>query len=65
MSFEGQAAIALEMAIEAGCEERYDFEIEDGEPLVVDLRPMMRGIARDIASGRACGEDRRALSQYR
>jgi hydrogenase maturation protein HypF len=55
VSFEGQAAIALETATEAGVEERYDFEAEDDAPLVVDLRPMMRGIARDVRLGRRVG----------
>jgi hydrogenase maturation protein HypF len=55
VSFEGQAAIALEMAVERGVEERYDFEVEDAAAMVVDLRPMMRGIARDVAAGRRVG----------
>jgi hydrogenase maturation protein HypF len=55
VSFEGQAAIALETAIESGVEERYDFEVEDGAAMVVDLRPMMRGLARDVASGSRVG----------
>ncbi len=32
VTFEGQAAIALEAAAEPGIDERYDFEIEEGEP---------------------------------
>jgi hydrogenase maturation protein HypF len=55
VSFEGQAAIALETAIESGVEERYDFEVKDDAALVVDLRPMIRGIARDVACGRRVG----------
>jgi hydrogenase maturation protein HypF len=55
VSFEGQAAIALEIAIESGVEERYDFELQDGAALVLDLRPMTRGIARDVVSGRSVG----------
>jgi hydrogenase maturation protein HypF len=55
VSFEGQAAIALETAIETGVEERYDFEVEDGTPQVVDMRPMIRGLARDVAYGRSVG----------
>jgi hydrogenase maturation protein HypF len=55
VSFEGQAAIALEMAVEAGVEERYDFEVEENVALVIDLRPMIRGIARDVASGGRVG----------
>jgi hydrogenase maturation protein HypF len=55
VSFEGQAAIALETANESGVEERYDFEVKDDAALVVDLRPMIRGIARDVACGRRVG----------
>ena len=33
VTFEGQAAIALEAAAERGIERRYDFEIEEGEPI--------------------------------
>ena len=39
VTFEGQAAIALEAVAEAGIDDRYDFEIEEGEPAILDFRP--------------------------
>jgi hydrogenase maturation protein HypF len=66
VSFEGQAAIALEAATEpgiakagiakAGINDRYDFEIEEGEPMIVDFRPVIVGIGNDISAGRRVGE---------
>jgi hydrogenase maturation protein HypF len=56
VSFEGQAAIALEAAAEAGIDHRYDFEIEEGEPAVLDFRPTIVAIGKDISSGRRVGE---------
>ncbi len=54
VTFEGQAAIALETAaIRAGDvlhmheADHYDFYIDDGEPMVVDLRATIRAIAKD------------------
>jgi hydrogenase maturation protein HypF len=61
VSFEGQAAIALEAAAgswlaEPGIADRYDFEIEEGDPMIVDFRPVMFGIGNDISAGRRVGE---------
>src|SRR5580658_8065483 len=56
VSFEGQAAIALEAAAEPGIDDRYGFEIEEGEPMIVDFRPVMFGIGKDISAGRRVGE---------
>jgi hydrogenase maturation protein HypF len=55
VSFEGQAAMALEIAIEPAVRERYEFAIEETEPLVVDLRSMIVAIARDLAAGERRG----------
>ena len=49
VTFEGQAAIALETAASADVTEHYPFEIEDGEPAQVDVRPMIRGIVNDLS----------------
>ncbi len=49
VSFEGQAAIALENAATPGIEDRYEFLVEDAEPMRIDMRPTIEGIARDIA----------------
>jgi hydrogenase maturation protein HypF len=56
VSFEGQAAIALEAAAETGIDDRYDFEIEEGEPAILDFRPLVVAIGNDISSGRRVGE---------
>ena len=57
VSFEGQAAMELEFAAEAGIiNESYPFEIGgDGGPLVVDWGPMIRAILRDLAGGEKAG----------
>jgi hydrogenase maturation protein HypF len=56
VTFEGQAAIALEMAVAEGIEDQYGFEVQNGEPAVVDLRPTIAGIVRDIVAGRQASE---------
>jgi hydrogenase maturation protein HypF len=56
VTFEGQAAIALEAVAEPGIEDRYEFEIEEGEPAIVDFRPVIVSIVKDISSGRRVGE---------
>ena len=60
VTFEGQAAIALEAAAERGIDERYDFEIQRGEsgtqPMILDFRPAILEIVQDISRGRRAGE---------
>ena len=56
VTFEGQAAIALEAAAIIRAEEHYHFEIRDVEPMVVDFRPMIEAVVQDAASGRPRGE---------
>ena len=56
VSFEGQAAIALEAAAERGIEDRYDFEVEQGEPAILDFRPTIAAIVKDLTRGRRAGE---------
>ncbi len=56
VTFEGQAAIALEALAKPGVEDRYDFEIAGGEPLILDFRPLIVAIAKDISSKRRVGE---------
>ena len=50
-TFEGQAAIELEMIAQPGIEDCYSFEFESCEPLQIDLRPAIREIVCDLASG--------------
>jgi hydrogenase maturation protein HypF len=52
VSFEGQAAMALEAVADEESKERYEFSVAGGE---VDLRPMVREIAQDVARGVARG----------
>lgn len=47
-SFEGQAAIQLEMNTLDGIEERYPFEIGLGSPWQIDFRPTIETIVRDV-----------------
>lgn len=56
ISFEGQAAIALEAAAEPGIDHCYDFGIEPGEPAVLDFRPVIGAIVKDLSRGRRVGE---------
>jgi hydrogenase maturation protein HypF len=56
VTFEGQAAIALETAAEPGIDARYDFEIEEAEPAILDFRPVIVAITGDLAVGRRVGE---------
>ena len=56
VTFEGQAAIALEMTAARGIDERYCFDIAEGEPMIVDFRPMIAAIVKDVSSGRRVGE---------
>jgi hydrogenase maturation protein HypF len=52
VSFEGQAAIALENAALASTDARYAFSIEDSEPMQIDMRPAVDAIARDVTLGK-------------
>ena len=56
VSFEGQAAIALEAAADPGVYDSYEYGIEEGEPAILDFRPVIVSIAKDISSGRRAGE---------
>ncbi|MEO6804488.1 MAG: carbamoyltransferase HypF [Granulicella sp.] len=55
VTFEGQAAIALEAAATQS-EQRYPFNIEDGEPAIIDFRAMIAAIVSDLSNGIAAGE---------
>ena len=55
VTFEGQAAIALESTAQAGVEDRYSFNVEDVEPMQLDMRPMVAEIVQDIALNKPVG----------
>jgi hydrogenase maturation protein HypF len=56
VTFEGHAAIALEAMADGGVEQCYDFGIEDGETMVLDFRPVIAAITKDLLRGRRAGE---------
>ncbi len=56
VTFEGQAAIALEAMAEGGVEGRYDFAIEEGETMILDFRPVIAAVVKDLFRGRRTGE---------
>lgn len=56
VTFEGQAAIALEAMADGGVEDSYDFEIAEGEPMILDFRPVIAAIVKDLSRGRRPGE---------
>ena len=55
VTFEGQAAIALESAAQSGGSHRYTFQIETTEPMQLDMRPMLQEIVRDLTLGKPVG----------
>jgi len=55
VNFEAQAAIELEMSALPEIDVRYAFELSQGDPVEVDVRPAIREIVRDIQSGKSIG----------
>ncbi len=55
LSFEGQAAMELEFAIQPGIDAAYPFELRAEAPRVVDWQPMIEQIVRDLSRGEATG----------
>jgi hydrogenase maturation protein HypF len=49
VTFEGQAAIELEMISDAAVERVYPYSISDGDVAELDTRPMIEAIIRDLA----------------
>ncbi|MEP6603292.1 MAG: carbamoyltransferase HypF [Spartobacteria bacterium] len=47
-SFEGQAAMELEFALQSGIEDRYSFSLRDKSPLVLDWQPAVLEIIDDL-----------------
>ncbi len=46
VTFEGQAAIELEMIADTSVERVYPYAIGEGEPAQLDMRPMIEAIVR-------------------
>jgi len=55
VSFEGQAAMELEFAIQPCVCEAYSFEIKSTAPSIVDWRPMIEEIVEDVRRGVPAG----------
>ncbi len=55
VNFEGQAAIELEMIAHANLERLYPFLVDEGEPMQVDLRPMVKSIVEDLLRSKPAG----------
>ena len=51
ISFEGQAAMALEFAADESCTEAYCLPLAAGAPAVADWEPLVRAVLRDRAAG--------------
>jgi len=54
-TFEGQAAIELEMALDEGEDGAYAVNLRDGEPIIVETAPVIAAVARDLRAGIAPG----------
>ena len=55
VSFEGQAAMELEFLVRSGVEESYPFLLRKGPPCIVDWKPMLMAILRDLGQGQDTG----------
>jgi hydrogenase maturation protein HypF len=55
ISFEGQAAMALEFAADEDCQEAYPMALSDGYPGVGDWEPAVRAMLADRAAGVSVG----------
>ncbi len=55
VTFEGQAAMELEFAIEPGVKASYPFEIINGSPLIVDWRPTVEAVVSDMTRNEPVG----------
>jgi hydrogenase maturation protein HypF len=56
VTFEGQAAMELECAVEPGVDDYYPFEFSDRSPFVVDWAPMITQILNDMQKGEGSGQ---------
>jgi hydrogenase maturation protein HypF len=55
MSFEGQAAMEMEFAVQPGIVDAYPFSLQEGSPVVIDWEPAVRGILKDKRNGKFAG----------
>ncbi len=52
VSYEGQAAMELEMAADDDTDGSYEFALEGAAPIRILTAPIVRGVAQDISAGR-------------
>ncbi|MEJ5378158.1 MAG: carbamoyltransferase HypF [bacterium] len=55
ITFEGEAAMDLEMISDTNEQGLFEFQILDGDPLLVDPGPVIRSIWREVQEGEAVG----------
>ncbi|MBI9074827.1 MAG: carbamoyltransferase HypF [Desulfatibacillum sp.] len=55
-SYDGQAAMELEMAADPGEDRPYEWALEGEDPMVLLTAPIIRGVARDVEQGRPVSE---------
>jgi hydrogenase maturation protein HypF len=53
--FEGQAAMELECALEAGRQEAYPLPVKEGTPMIVDWEAMVLSLLKDVPRGATIG----------
>ena len=64
VNYEGQAAVELEAACDLGEQHAYELPLlDDGGPLVIDARPMVRAVVGDLDARVDGRQDRGALPQ--
>jgi hydrogenase maturation protein HypF len=56
VTFEGQAAIELEMISDPGIERLYPYAVGDGDVAQLDMRPMIEAIVGDVSRAAPAGE---------
>ncbi len=55
ISFEGQAAMALQFAVDPEEQEAYNVDLSDSEPIVIDWQPLLRRVVSDRRDGCSIG----------
>lgn len=53
ITFEGEAAISMEMTASKDISGSYGFLIKEGSPYIIDVKPMIREIVEDMRKGKA------------
>ncbi|RPJ82482.1 MAG: carbamoyltransferase HypF, partial [Deltaproteobacteria bacterium] len=48
VSFEGQAAMEMEMTADQSIEEIYEYSWLEGSPFQIDIKPIVQGVVRDV-----------------